>query len=329
MRNKLSKIIKPLAAIIFTAALCFSVCGCGSDKYSATFVYSQFASQLDSDADEAFLFFTDPHLMEKENVIERDYVKGKLKYIKGFYERLPLDFIVCGGDWYDGEAEADVAKEKLKFAADYMYDNFDRYYPVVGNHDTNYQGEYYLGADRLTTDEIAQSACYEQGKTYYDFNGRNTHFYVFDSGSDWDNWKMTEEWIEQIEWFAEKVKEDEGNVAIIVHMYYFLGERVGTLSKELVKICQAFNTRTTYEFKEKNYDYSECQGKVRFILAGHMHEDFTTIAENTINLPVIGTCNLLKGGKVNFDLVNVNYSEGTIKLIRVGNGENRVVALAD
>lgn len=321
MKDKFLKIIKPVSVIIFTLLLCFSVYGCA--RKADTVAYSKYAVQLDTEADESFLFFTDPHLMQSKGVIDSDYVEGKLNYIKNFYDKMQLNFIVCGGDWYDGETEVDFAKQKLKFASDYMYGNFDNYYPVVGNHDTNYQG-----TERLNIEDIIQSQCYNHGSTYYDFNGKNTHFYVLDTGSDWDT-GMTEARSEQIEWFAEKVKEDEGNVAIISHMYYYFHqERVCVLNKEIAKICQAFNKRQTYGYKEKTYDYSECQGKVRFMLAGHTHEDYTVIAEDTDDIPVIGTMNLIRGGKVNFELVNVNYAEGKIKLIRVGNGQNREVDLA-
>lgn len=320
MKNKLKRLVKHLSIIIFTFLLCFTAFGCS--QHNATIAYSRYAVQLDTGADESFLFFTDPHLMEDDGVIHYDYVKSKLGYIKNIYKNLQLDFVVCGGDWYNGETKVDVAKNKLKFVTDYMYGNIDKYYPVVGNHDTNYQGE-----KRLTTEEIIQLQCYKQGNTYYDFNGKNTHFYVFDTGVDRDT-DITDERSEQIKWFAENIKDDGGEIALFSHMYYCAGDDVCVFSKEIGKICQAFNSRQTYEYTEMTYDYSECQGKVRFMLAGHTHADFVTVMENTDDIPVIATVNMAKGDNVNLDLVNVNYAEGKIKLIRVGNGQNREVDLA-
>ena len=55
--------------------------------------------------------------------------------------KTPTDFVLCGGDWLQNSDTQDEACYKLGVIDASMRKKFgNKYYPIIGNHDTNYQG---------------------------------------------------------------------------------------------------------------------------------------------------------------------------------------------
>ena len=91
------------------------------------------------------------------------------------------------------------------------------------------------------------------------------------------------------------------------------------MSREIIEVCNSFNTRKKYTIDELELDYSESNGFVHYILTGHCHVDFV---ENINGIPIIGTRSFCDETHP-FDICVVDYDAGYLDLIRVGKDGNR------
>ena len=283
--------------------------------------------QNGTDKAESFLFFTDPHLCEGDGW-EAEFASYRA-YLKSCYESAPLSFAVCGGDWLGNSDTQAEACFKLGFIDGQMRSTFDRYYPVVGNHDTNYQGVIDEGSPdnsgQLTDATIRNLWNRGREKNYYTFQGVNTKFFVFDTGTDWDK-EMGAYRLEQVNWFVrELLNGDGGNIALAMHMYYVESlEEVNPLAEALTQVAIAYNTRSTYTLSDAVYDFSSCTGKVRFIIAGHRHGDTATTSHG---IPLFVTTHTRDTNKPSFDLILADYDKNQVHAVRVGSGSRLVRTL--
>ena len=289
----------------------------------------EFASLFNgSNEIESFIFFSDPHLLEHGENYE-SYLNKQITTIEKCYKSSPTSFVMCGGDWLGNSDTQAEAKYKLGYIDGFMHGMFDKYYPVLGNHDTNYQGYAADGtakAGHLGNETIANLWYREYGANYYAFDGANTRFYVLDSGTDWEN-TINDYRLDQLEWFASKLKtEDKPHSAVAIHIYFIntAGDK-GILASEMDNIINAYHNRSSIDVNGTTYDFSNCTGRVEFVITGHTHLDMTT----SINgVPVICTLNTRNGGGPSFDMVYVDYDNRKVNTVRVGAGSNRSFNLA-
>lgn len=280
---------------------------------------------------ETFLFFTDPHLLKTENIFsdeEKNTIIESFSVAKELFDTLKLNFCLCGGDWLNSSNTQAIAKEKLLFADRQMKLMFARYYKMLGNHDTNYQG--FVSVDNsargdLPRDFIDKEYFNETGSAYYSFLGSNTIYYVLDSGLDWTTAMDEYRW-EQLKWLSTQLlKTKSEHLVLCLHMFRI--KEITPMSKLLIDIIDAFNLKRTITLGGEDYDYSLVKGKIHFVISGHNHEDgLIYVGENT-NIPVIQTCNYTIDGTSTFDICAVDYEKKVLKLIRVGSGEDREVQI--
>ena len=276
----------------------------------------------DSKQNDTFVFFTDPHLMGATGSMNNEVFQSFIGDIKKYYYTLPFDFIACGGDWLNNGDTVTQAKYKLSYLTGVMENNFKNYIQIVGNHDTNY-----LGKEELGTQTIANIMNRNYRKSYYKFSTLNTNYFVFDTYTDYQPGMSAYKW-EQLQWFGDELLRIEGNIAILMHIYYLtFGTTTNTFSDELGALCKAYNERTTRNVNGKEFNFTNCSGKVRFGMCGHSHKDFNTEWKYSGGIPMIGTTNLQDGSRTTFDMVFVDYNNNKINLIRVGTGVNRSINL--
>lgn len=303
--------------------------GSESIGYNPPEAVTRFAELMNGvDTTEKFMWFTDPHLCEgSEWQAEFETYK---KQLKACYDATPTTFAVCGGDWLGNSDTKTEACFKLGFIGGQMRSAFGgKFYPVVGNHDTNYQGVKVEGADYATGRlEVSTLRNVWNTPTYYTFDGDNTRFFVFDSEIDWDL-TLSLYKTEQLFWFAEQLKNNPAeNMGAFIHIYYSLdevngtGNHTGEMGKKITEIAEAYNNRGSITFSGTTFDYSGATGKFRFVFAGHNHGDGIT-TENGI--PVILTTKTREGGVPTFELCLVDYDNDKLHLCRVGSGESRTV----
>lgn len=295
-----------------------------SDNFSTDNSVARYANlHGDSEETESFMFFTDAHLAEGEEwKAQFKEMMGQINYC---YNNSPCSFVLDGGDWLGNSDSVADARYKLGLINSTEKAMFDRCYSVVGNHDTNSQGE-----ERLTRNSIKNLMFREHGKTYYSFKGANTTFYCFDTGDESDilttdnnhGWNMCK-------WFAEKLLEDNSkHIALAMHIFYIsiASGVVHPITQIIFKIAKAYNERTSTDVYDTVYDFSNATGKIEFVIAGHNHADTTTSLND---IPVIITtqvrADVSKGAS--FDLVHVDYDNKAINLVRVGDGLDRTIQM--
>lgn len=282
---------------------------------------------------ESFLFFTDPHLTELSGWENKCY--EFIAQIQKYYNSTPTTFCLCGGDWLGNSDLPSDACYKLGYIDGFMHSMFENCFMLVGNHDTNYQGkkdsESATFTTRLSWQSIADLWYRENKKTYYTFNGANTRFYCFDTGS--ESQLLTAEnnyGYEQTQWFANALQTDNSpHIALAAHIVLPGNDATvyQPLTDLVMRIAQAYNNRGSITVNDVDYDYTSATGKVEFMIGGHKHAD-----ENGVlyGIPWVLTANVRKDESLGatFDLVFADYDNGVLKLIRVGYGENRTISLA-
>ena len=174
---------------------------------------------------EAFVFFTDPHLYPSTNSFDINYewYRDNIPILLEVYNRLPSHFIMCGGDLINDFDTKQQAKSKLAYFVDAFKIEFDDFYIVAGNHDTNYLGDTYVNyrdsqSCMLSIEEL-EEILFNGNKSYYSFDTAVTKNYCFNSGIDWDSNQMNDFRWEQIDWFARDLKNnDKSHVSIFIHI---------------------------------------------------------------------------------------------------------------
>lgn len=288
---------------------------------------AEFAALMNNSENvESFIFFTDPHLAENDNYEEQ--MRSYLKTLKTYYDATPTSFVVCGGDWIGNSDTQKEACFKLGFIDGQMRSRFDKYYPVLGNHDTNYQGVTEEGASAhsgtLTNETVHNLMFRENGGLYYSFNAQNTKFYVLDSGTDWDNTMTNYRW-EQVEWLANQLLQDDAqHIAVVVHMMFSSGNLFG-MAGYILSVFRAYNDRSSLTIDNGTvFDFSAATGRIEFVISGHTHEDKVMVVNE---IPVVVTTNMRNGNTPTFDLCMADYTNRKLHMVRVGSGENRTVEL--
>lgn len=292
-------------------------------------IVENFAGKLNNTGSvEKFLFFTDPHLCEGEGW-ESQFTIYK-NALKKYYSASPVDFAICGGDWLGNSDLQEEACYKLGFIDKQMKEVFGRYYPVLGNHDTNYQGKLTEDGEnnvgQLTDNTIKNLWFNEYETKYYSFMGQKTRFYVFDTGIDWTatlgDYENT-----QCGWFIDNLKANkDDNIVIVLHIFYNTSDMtIHPFSRKLTEIANAYNTRGSVILNGTTHSFSGVNnGKVRFVLSGHLHADHVTSVNN---IPVIVTTETRAGGTPTFDLCLIDYQNNKLELVRVGSGDNRTITI--
>ena len=290
----------------------------------------EFAALLNNTAAvETFAFMTDPHLLGSNNVFDRLQFENYIGTLEQYYKALPLSSMICGGDWLNFGDTQVSAIWKLGYADGQMRKRFPRYFPLLGNHDTNYQGV--VSADNpsrgdLTHQTLINVMFREEGNTYYRFDGATTRFYVFDTQLDWSASMDTFKW-EQIDWFATSLLSDTSpRIVVLQHMFYTSGTSVAPISTNIQSVIGAYNARQSVTLNGRTYDFSAVTGKIYCVIAGHTHAD--AIITVGVSVPVWLTTNMMDGGTPTFDLMVIDYGAGKLKSVRVGTGANRSMNLA-
>lgn len=284
---------------------------------------------------ESFLFFSDPHWCNNYSNATTIKAEEHLQTIKQYFDETPTKFVLCGGDWLNSHKHS-VAVEYMAKIDSIMKNMFPGcYYPILGNHDTNYQGELDTTDDTsandgtLSNQQIVDLWFKEYGNAYYTFEGDNTRFYVFDSGIDWVLAMDSYKW-EQVDWFANQLlKNTNENIILATHIAELnykdstqFSDKITPVVNNVLLVAEAFNARNIILLNGQTYDFSHATGKIRCMLCGHVHFDANAIVHG---IPIF----CIDDAKDDiFDLILVDYAANQLKTIRVGSGNNRTINLA-
>lgn len=303
---------------------------------------------------ETFLFFSDPHLSPSSRyetmteTVRDKYISALQKY----YNSLPLDYCICGGDFLNYHTNAEAC-DYLGYFDGFMRKLFKNYRPCLGNHDVNpYDPNSFANALSYTT--LRNLWFRDEGNDYYSFDGKNTKFYVLNSGPSYFKTMtnntypdlVNNRW-EQVDWFAKKLLADDApNSVIVMHAYsnasgsnpsawYDVNTTNGSdgiieFGLNIREVAIAYNNRESITKNGETYDFSGKIGNVLFILCGHTHFDFV---DASMSLPVVCITNL-EGGQIvdgsysrtltpTFDCCLLDITNDALYMERVGAAVSR------
>lgn len=290
-------------------------------------IYQMRQCEVVPDGTESFIYFTDPHLSRtSQKNIDRTF-----NLLKMYAKEYGYNFCICGGDWLvnnETYAEACDALRYIHKSADIAFG--DNYYPVLGNHDTNYQGRKdecsSKNTGQLQDADIHDLMFNRFGRAYYEFETDETLWIVLDSGIDWETEMSQYRW-EQIDWLGSKLQSDsKKHVVICIHIFSNYDSKgtlvIQKLAKNAMDLSLAYNSRLKKEFNGIVYDFTDTSGSVACFLCGHNHADYVM---ESLGIPVICTRRFETDGIKSFDLCTFDWDNGQLAIKRVGEGSDRVV----
>ena len=216
---------------------------------------------------EAFCFFTDPHCMGTATTDQSATMQKRISLVQKVYNSTPTNFIVCGGDWLNNGGTADLGAFKLGYIDGFMTAKFDNYYPVLGNHDLNNVNS---PDGLLSNGAIANLMFSKWGKAYYSFDGLHSKNYVLDNALDNTSTTMDSYRWEQVDWFANKIIEDDPTHAtVFMHIAWrdvAPSYPVGVTCDNITKVIAAYNAHSTVSLNSRTYDFSGCSGHIDYVI---------------------------------------------------------------
>lgn len=285
---------------------------------------------------EIYCCYTDPHFYDStcDYSFDEENIISKLSFLRNVYDLSKSQFVVCCGDVL---CSGDTRSQACFKLSSYMYYTnafFDKHYFVVGNHDTNYQGNFYTDnptdySTCILSQDTINSILFNGLKSYYYFDTPTTRHYCFDSGLDRTAKSVNNYQQEQILWFANTLLNDtKEHKTVFIHITNI--EWQGPLSemmKRLGAIINAFNDKKTIVVQNDVFDYSSSNGKIDFVQSGHIHADSMFEYEG---IQIITTNKFYALGtesQPTFDIVLADYDNLKIYLFRIGIGEDRIITI--
>jgi hypothetical protein len=272
---------------------------------------------------EQFLYFTDPHLAVQTGGGSgmKPITEQYINLMQAVYNAAPLSYCICGGDWLGNGDTPATAASKLSYIDGFCKKKFINFLPVIGNHDTNYQGTARFSVS--TIKNLTQKTREEQ-KLYYRYDTPTAHLYVFDTGT--ENEAIGAYQNGQLEWFANSLDTDNNaHIILTMHIVYYSPTNlqvIQPISDKILEIAAAYNARGTVTVNGTAHDYSAATGAVSFCIAGHTHFDHESVVRT---IPVVLTTNTTAGNTCTFDMCLVDWAAKKLYLKRVGSGSDREV----
>jgi predicted phosphodiesterase len=286
---------------------------------------------------ESFAFITDVHW-------DLGNAKQSPNLIKHIKKHTNLDCIICGGDIINEGNKAEMRKVFLDFVN--QMKDIGLPFPIAyGNHDDNSNAgnpasEYFDNNTVMTLEfkhvldhitfinpDYDRSFIFDKAET-------KTRFIFLDTRNN-----SSLKW-ETITPFSNALKAVPDGYKVVVVAHWLMGsDSLTGWGKRITDTLDAYNTRGKYTNDQNNvtYDFEESNGECVLIVCGHTHEDISMVTSGGI--PVLNTtCDNYNRdisttvrvvGTITeqaFDVVTMNYKDNSIKVVRIGAGNNRTFA---
>lgn len=288
----------------------------------------------------AFLWYTDAHWTTNygQSPMLLKYLSKHTGMTKTFF----------GGDIAnDKTGEIDTLR-----AWQTMVGDVPNHHSVIGNHDNQITdlptglGDFFLVPER--TGDVVFGTDATNGKNYYyiDNHIENTRYICLSTGRMWTH-------SDEVQWCVEVLSSTPANWHIVVVSHLWLDnnydvspvvplETPESYTQVFLDLFDAYNHREsgTTSFASTAYDFTNAKGKVEFVIGGHIHQDYDFATAKGI--PVILTqCDTwqerdsdsvaTKGTTTENCVYAIvaDYGAKTVKVINVGRGDSRNLAIPD
>lgn len=297
--------------------------GTGNPAISSFSSVERFAGKIAtaSDYSETFIFATDPHLCHGDDWQTK--FDQYMTYLKNVFDATPTSLVIFGGDWLSWNDTATDACIKLGYVDGQLRKLFgDRYISVIGNHDTNYQGD-----SRLDEDVLSLLWQREHGRTYFTHETRTTKFICLDTDVDWSSGWVEEYFDRQRVFLRDELMNTDKHVVIVEHMHKTNETEINPLAQDVLNVCTAYNARGEVRFGTQSVSFANAVGYVDVILTGHHHKDDLIYTDYESAPAIVITADMQNGNVPTFDLALIDYTERKLHLVREGTGNDRDVVL--
>ena len=280
---------------------------------------------------ETFIFISDIH-WENNN-------KHSPTLINYLLNNLNINYLLCGGDLINEGLKDAMSKTMIECIRKFNYKN--TFFPCAfGNHDSNKNGNNSSHSERWF-DENAEYALMQkqaENKIIY-FTSSGWNFY-FDSPDTKTRWIVVDtqengafNWYDELCSLLNETPENY-NIIISGHWFYDSGSK-STFAINLESIIDAYNDRSSVTINSTSYSFANAQASIAFVIGGHMHKDMDWSTSDGIPFILCDCDNGARSSNTDypyvkgtiteqaFDVVTVDYSNRTIKCVRIGRGANR------
>lgn len=298
-------------------------------------------SELDAAGENrsAFLWYTDAHWTTNygQSPMMLKYLSKHTKMAKTFF----------GGDI----ANAKTSELETLSAWQEMVSGVPNHHSVMGNHDNQVtdlatpadRADFFLAPER--TGDVVLGTDETYGKTHYyiDNHIEKTRYICLNTGIMWTYKADTAFCVDALSSVP-----NGWHIVVISHLWlnYNSDQTVNVTppdyAQTLLDLFDAYNLREsgTTTMNSVTYDFTNSGGKVEFVIGGHVHQDydFTT----TKGIPVILTeCDSTQERETDYDptqgataencvyAIVADYAAKQVKIINVGRGDTRSVAIPD
>lgn len=262
-----------------------------------------------------FIFFTDPHCWYNSIT---DYFVRPFALLHQSYGLLPIDDVYCGGDIVLDPGTSILAIKQIGYTKSLCNHLFHNFYPAIGNHEVDEQ------YGNLADAQIKNCYTYPYN-LYYTIENNDMTSIILNSGGESNHNDVINS---QLDYVFNSIKNAKNDyIGVFIHIIYdnsALAES-GIMTdgaKNLVALLDACNNKTSVSFLGKEYDFSNVNKKVVFLIGGHTHSDSERYSDSGI--PIITTRNFAPDtNSANFDSCILDMENKKIYAIRFGDGEDR------
>ena len=277
---------------------------------------------------ETCIFITDIHWDTSE--------RNSPYLIREILNQVSINTLLCGGDLINEGTYDEMRKDMGECVRSYNYPN--TFFPVAfGNHDSNKnngnpESEYF--------DEDAEYALMQKQAEnyitywsngwnfYFDVKSTKTRYIVVDTNEN-GSFNQYSDLYEVL-----NGTDDDYHIVICGH-WFFNNNAKSAFTNNLETIIDAYNSKSTITVANTSMNFSNVKAEICFVIGGHVHNDITWNTPNGIPF-ILSDCDngrrtrnteypYVKGTITEhaFDVVTIDYTNRTIKSVRVGRGIDR------
>lgn len=210
----------PCLQLVPYMVVCMCLCACHKQSLPNLKIIDYKEICKETNNNDNFIFFTDPHISPS------DMLFGSYIDTLYYYSNALSTICICGGDWLnsmDTQIEAEIKLKGINEITNSLLG--PNYFPILGNHDTNYQGilneKSERNTGRFSQDKIVELLFAKHSKAYYSFNSSKSKFIILDTGIDWES-NIDEYRSAQINWFIDELSDNrKRHVIILLHIYIY------------------------------------------------------------------------------------------------------------
>ena len=280
---------------------------------------------------ETFIFISDIHWDNND--------KNSPHLVKYLLDNLNIKYLLCGGDLINEGLKDAMSKAMVECIRKFNFKN--TFFPCAfGNHDSNKNGGNISYPERWFDDNAEYALMQKQAENdiiYFTSTGWNFYFDSVDTKTRWiivdtqENGSFT--WYSELCSLLNDTPEDY-NIILSGHWFYDSGAK-SAFTNNLESIIDAYNDRDVITISGTTYNFANARAFIPFVIGGHIHKDINWTTPNGIPF-ILSDCDngarslntdypYVKGTITEqaFDVVTVDYTNKTIKCVRIGRGENR------